>query len=603
MTTFVDNSAAICRACMADATSLLSVGSPLDADENTPITEVIEELTAIRIRIGDGLPEQVCERCVRELRRFVEFIRQVRLTDRALRQMFKEGREKKLPLLEIQKVDMDEVTQDGEEDGVEEYLEYEEVVWKDVEKDHHEELIFELKMESPSASDAEFQGFEEGEGEKEKKVEKVSNMQPVSARGRPLVSGNRNKKLGKVSTALEEDLDEVERETFQVHVREEDQLLCCGCFQIFDTEEELTEHSAEHASKVTVNVSKKFACSICARRYTSPFTLETHRKQNKATKIYECLRCRLRFIDPKRRYHHAHNHPDRTVISSDFLEPIRVMPRHGSNLRRCCATGCRKDFDNEEDMIAHAHEEHRHNKTEYELPAHRDKPHECPVCFKRFYTYQSLLSHQKRRYRRVGRPCVLCGKHFNCVSQLVAHERMHKNQRPFECQIELENGKKCLKRFTSAAYLKAHELSHSTEKPYICSVCGTGFSRKGSLQKHEVIHMQQLPFQCTMCPKAFALKARLDLHTRTHTGERPYACRYCEKSFADHTNRSRHEMSHTGLKPYKCSYCDKTFITKRLQNDHEASTHSAVITFTCNICMSTFMNRKEYKEHRQTHFQ
>uniref|UniRef100_A0A8D8MRI4 Zinc finger protein 454 n=1 Tax=Culex pipiens TaxID=7175 RepID=A0A8D8MRI4_CULPI len=590
------NFAAVCRACMANTDTLLSVASPLDADESSPITDVIEELTAIQVRTGDGLPESVCERCVQELRRFVEFIRQVRLTDRSLRQLFKASRtgseSKKQPLLEIQKVELDE------ENGVEEYLEYEEVIWKDDEKDHHEELIFELKMES--GSDVEFQGFEESL-EETKSVERVSNMRPVTGRGKPL-SGKRKKKSTKPNGSAEagcaEEMDDTEREMFQVLERQEGQLMCCGCYQVFDTEEEMAEHSAGHASKATINVQKKFVCPTCARRYTSSVALEAHRKHKKATKIYECIRCRARIVDPKRRYQHAHNHPEREVIQSEYLEPIRVMPRYGPETRICCATGCRKVFENETDMIAHAHEEHSTNKIEYDLPAHRDKPHECPVCFKRFLTYQSLLFHQKRRYRRVGslRQCSLCGKHLTSAQQLASHERMHQNLRPFECQL-------CSKGFASAAYLKAHMLSHSTAKPFVCATCGTGFQRKGSLQKHEVIHMDQLPFQCQHCPKAFRLKARLDLHMRTHTGERPYSCRYCEKTFADHTNRHRHEMGHTGIKPYKCTYCDKTFITRRLQNDHESAVHAAVIIFTCNVCMATFNNKKLFREHRQMHFE
>jgi uncharacterized Zn-finger protein len=53
-----------------------------------------------------------------------------------------------------------------------------------------------------------------------------------------------------------------------------------------------------------------------------------------------------------------------------------------------------------------------------------------------------------------------CGKAFNTLYRLRAHERLH-NGKTFNCESE-----GCMKFFTTLSDLKKHTRTHTREKPY-----------------------------------------------------------------------------------------------------------------------------------------
>ncbi|XP_058813035.1 zinc finger protein 25-like [Topomyia yanbarensis] len=536
------NFSTMCRACMTNGSeshTLTSLASSLEDDVS--IASVIDELTAVQIQEHDGLPELICASCVEELKRFVEFIKMVRQTDRLLRQIFKSN------IIEVKVEDEDSAPNSRHKlemlqvEAVveEEYLEND-LNWTEDRVDD------ELETSPDNCSEQEFIGFDDIEEQAE------------SPLGQNEVE--RSVKID-LNEDVSEELDEVEQKTFKILARNEGDFLCCFCFQIFSTEEKLIIHCERH--KTSVNLTKSNVCQVCFRRYKTPHGLELHRRHSGATKIFECVRCLTRFVDAKRRRQHAHNHPRKEVLQSSVFTPIVLLPDYRKG-RICCAQACGLSFPTDELLIAHAHEAHRMNKYEASLPEKRKKPLECLICFKRFDNRNALRLHQVRKYKKSPQQCSICGCGVRGGAALAAHERNHRNEKPFQCEL-------CPKRFTSAALLKAHSIVHSNDRQFVCSVCGMAFQRKVNLQNHELIHLGQLPYPCELCKKSFRVKYRLEQHKRSHTGVRPYPCRYCDKSFADHSNRQRHEMSHTGIKPYKCSNCEKTFITKRLRSEHEAT--------------------------------
>ncbi|EAT36081.1 AAEL011805-PA, partial [Aedes aegypti] len=142
-------------------------------------------------------------------------------------------------------------------------------------------------------------------------------------------------------------------------------------------------------------------------------------------------------------------------------------------------------------------------------------------------------------------PCSYCGKAFASNSALVAHVRVHTQERPFPCSY-------CQKRFRTVGALELHERRHSgvhrrihtKEKPHVCTICNRAFSRVFLLQIHQRTHTGERPFSCEDCGKPFNQQGDLAAHRRTHTGERPHQCDICGKGFIKSSGLTLHRKKH-----------------------------------------------------------
>ncbi|XP_058819804.1 zinc finger protein ZFP2-like isoform X1 [Topomyia yanbarensis] len=606
----------ICRVCMdSDCDGLVPIFSKL---EDAFIANIIVECTAVQIVEDDGLPTTICKTCIDDLKHLILFIKKARESDRKLRKIFKLESSKKFaenspkidgtnwePELLPIAVFTEEIVEVKAEIDSDDDLVGENRTPKYESSEHGENVTDDNDSEwKSSGSSVDKSTVQKGHrGRKKKYRESTDSDSDSASEVRRSTRGRRRRKKpaqknggDNEDDSKEDDLDEKELATFKIIAIRKDQLVCCACLQIFDNRNDLHVHGEKsHVKKRRVNASKTNICEICFRRYSTPHALKLHKKRvANAAQVYDCTKCTARFIDSNRRRQHAHNHPrEKEIIPSKVIVapiPVVVQEEYG---RICCAQACYQSFETEDLLIAHAHTIHKMNKVEQSLDENRDKPIECPVCFKRFFDEISLQRHQQRNYKPLSHQCSVCGLKLRGGEALATHERSHRNEKPFQCGV-------CHKYFTSKGSLKAHMMVHSGEKPFVCSTCGWSFRRKRNLQVHVLSHSNNQPFQCEVCQKAFKSKVHLQYHMRTHTGEKPYPCRFCDKAFADHTNRQRHEMSHTGIKPYKCSYCDKTFIRKRFQVDHE-STHTGVKPYRCEMCNRTFSQKTALRRHLESH--
>ncbi|XP_032316938.1 zinc finger protein OZF [Camelus ferus] len=245
-----------------------------------------------------------------------------------------------------------------------------------------------------------------------------------------------------------------------------------------------------------------------------------------------------------------------------------------------------------------------------ETPHSEGQPRECNQCRKALSSDQALDANQGTNSK--PHKCTKCGRGFSHKSELIAHQRVHRDEKPDGCdeqgnslregRVSLNRGRgghteekpggtskggkklpqktslslpeavlagekpykcsECEKIFSHKSRLIEHHRSHTGEKPYGCKECGKSFSRKSCLIIHHRIHTGEKPYGCSECGKAFFQKSHLILHRRTHTGEKPYACSECGKAFSQNSCLIIHRRTHLGKKPYECSDCGKTFSQK-----------------------------------------
>ena len=83
----------------------------------------------------------------------------------------------------------------------------------------------------------------------------------------------------------------------------------------------------------------------------------------------------------------------------------------------------------------------------------------------------------------------------------------------FSCPID-----GCIKTFLCMSNLEAHKRNHRGEKPFKCSWkdCSWRFTRCYELSRHMRKHTEDRPYQCRMCERAFFRSDHLSLHMKRH---------------------------------------------------------------------------------------
>ncbi|XP_058874017.1 zinc finger protein 397-like [Acipenser ruthenus] len=179
------------------------------------------------------------------------------------------------------------------------------------------------------------------------------------------------------------------------------------------------------------------------------------------------------------------------------------------------------------------------NRSRAQIPSVQDRQ---PLILESAETarFHQLGSPKTLNGSRTGRtpfPCADCGRRFNCLSQLIIHQRVHTGDKPHHCF-------ECGTSFTQLQNLKRHQRSHTGEKPYHCTECGKRFSRLSHLKRHQRSHTGEKPHHCNDCGKRFTEFGCLKRHERIHTGEKPYRCNACGKSFTESGNLRKHQRIH-----------------------------------------------------------
>lgn len=137
------------------------------------------------------------------------------------------------------------------------------------------------------------------------------------------------------------------------------------------------------------------------------------------------------------------------------------------------------------------------------------KQYSCTICDRSFTTPSILNLHVKTHTH--GHPHVseMCAQSFKQASELTIHKLIHSNERPLQCNI-------CCKRFNTVDKLNCHKRIHTGEQPYSCKICNKKFALAGALRKHSLTHMREKKHTCNLCRKQFSQTSTLLEHLKSH---------------------------------------------------------------------------------------
>ncbi|XP_039441210.2 zinc finger protein 883-like [Culex pipiens pallens] len=392
---------------------------------------------------------------------------------------------------------------------------------------------------------------------------------------------------------------------------------CCGCKKEFATEVDLQNHSDLIHLNESINTPetagklKPFTCTVCYKSFSNQQLLKEH--QRSVIRKFFCRQCGRGFMTQTNLDNHLKCH----VSSSP-------------EMKKCC--GCRKDFDNEADLLAHSAAVHKPDRTD-----NPDKPFECEVCFRRYPTRKSLVGHRRMIQQH---QCGFCGEIFAKKLFLTAHEQTcHQGgssdegrKRCCGCRLEFNSSKEllehamathkpaaelqdegddekkpveceiCFKRFSSKLNLAQHQKKASQDRKYTCDICGRTFHRAHDKANHETTHSSEMPYGCQICSRRFKNKLYLKNHYKMHatSDSREFVCHECGKCFRTKDLLKTHSVTHSETRKYACTICPATF--KRLQClKIHTKVHTQEKAFACSLCDKRYIQSSDLKRHLLTH--
>lgn len=406
------------------------------------------------------------------------------------------------------------------------------------------------------------------------------------------------------------------KRSFDRHVSSHDgkRFTCEECGKYFVQLKELIEHSKLHVVK---EKPKAVLCKICNRNFRKTDTMVRHLNVHKRVNPKEVLsilkeireRRKLEnILEPEISITEIENNNDRKgrieKCSVNENTSLSAFANHISASKNK-ETDAESSVNNKTESICSINDEHCANEKLVRKCSQLDvkKKFVCSVCNMKFYRQDRLNSH-KSRYG-----------HDEDSASL-------ESQKPFDDKsaIKLIN-----------TWIREELDSDNEEKGFPCKTCGKSYDTKKSLFKHqqnahnekctkcdelctcdEEEKIQQEPskqlYRCDECKKSFENELRLQKHLRIHERAKEqqdvnfkrFLCHICSKTFRQNTGLVFHMRTHTGYKPHVCKYCGRGFTSNSNCINHER-THTGDRPFVCHFCSAAFAKSCTLKAHITTH--
>ena len=112
-----------------------------------------------------------------------------------------------------------------------------------------------------------------------------------------------------------------------------------------------------------------------------------------------------------------------------------------------------------------------------------NKDYYCTSCPEKCLDKEDFISHCKSFHKLLV--CDLCCKTYTTMAGLYMHKKMHSGEKGGcpKCTI-------CGKHFQGLSYLKRHMKVHSAYRAYTCDQCGKAYKSEQNLKNHQYYSCQ-----------------------------------------------------------------------------------------------------------------
>ncbi|CAK1548228.1 unnamed protein product [Leptosia nina] len=259
--------------------------------------------------------------------------------------------------------------------------------------------------------------------------------------------------------------------------------------------------------------------------------------------LRECMTCNEKFESDQLLELH--------MLKHERAGHLTLITGVGGNRRYQC-TRCTFSTPHSQTLVNHIR---RHNG---------ERPFHCE-CGKSFTQSSSLSAHRKTHSATACFICPVCGRQFKHSFSLKKHSSVHETAQ-FTCTI-------CQKKLKTQKSLEDHIHRHNNVRNYNCEDCGDTFVTSSELLNHQKKHKNKF-VECHLCGYKTHAKKNLIIHLKRHTGDKSYKCDVCSDMFFSRSDVERHQRVHTGEKPYNCPVCLQGFRYSTGVNKHMLTIHN-----------------------------